>query len=529
MKIEPKPNNIKDLVRLQRIDPPASEVKPIGVWGIALVIIVLALVALAFVWFKGDWVHAPLLEDQKTASLWILGVLTAMLMLTMLCSRIGAFRAIGAVFQTESGADSLEHPVGELSKRDAALRELRAELRAHFGWRWRYRLPWLLLAGDDAAIGQLIPELTEHRCLVMQDVVLLWNRTDTDEQPDTAWLKQLYKLRRRRPVDAIVLTLDGTADLSTQRRGTNTCSVMLSRIADALHWFAPVYVLDVAQTVSVTNGTIPVIGCELSRAADAPSIENALLTVRNRLADLSVAQLSRNGRDNYAAKLSERLDTRSAPLARWIASLTDRRRHQPVSGVFFAPRPMSTGGAKQHGPISADLPIWRHLSEAARSEPGRRIGWHPVTVFSTLALTAIGVWTAGMLASGLSNARDLQLASQAVGTLNTAPDSASRLRALLALQQQIARYEDRTQHHAPLLTRFGLNHDNDVLAALWPAYAQASKRTLIDPLEQNLEAQLVDLSQMQASRVDDQTSQLALDGHKALKTYLMMSNPSRAD
>ncbi|MGQ7933535.1 ImcF-related family protein [Paraburkholderia sp. D1E] len=529
MKIQPKPNNIKDLVRLQHIDPPASKVNPIGVWGIALVIIVLALVALTFVWFKGSWVRTPLLEDQKTASLWILGVLAATLMLTLFCSRMGAFRAIGAVFQKETGAHSPEQTVGEQSKHDAGLRELRAELRTHFGWRWRYRLPWLLLTGDDAAIGRLLPELTGHRWLVTQDIVLLWSRTDVDEQPDAAWLRQLYKLRRHRPVDAIVLTLDGAADLSTQRRGTNAYGVTLAGIAAALHWSAPIYVLDVAQTDSVTSGTTPVIGCEFPRAANAQLVEAALLAVRNRLADRSVAQLSHNSHDDYAGKLSERLDTRSAPLAGWIASLANRHRHQPASGVFFAPHPMPIAGAKQHGPTSADLPLWRYLGEAARREPARRIGWHPVTVFSTAALIAIGVWTAGMLASGMSNAHDLRVASQAAGTVTTAPNSASSLRALVALQQQIDLYERRTQQHTPLLSRFGLNHDTEVLAALWPAYAQASKRLLITPVQQNLEAQLVDLSQMQTTQLDDQTSRLALDGHQTLKTYLMMAAPSRAD
>ncbi|MFL9903842.1 ImcF-related family protein, partial [Paraburkholderia fungorum] len=410
----------------------------------------------------------------------------------------------------------------------ATLLRLCEHLRHDWGLRWRYRQPWLLLTGDDATIERLLPELAAHNWLVTQDAVLLWSKQEEHGLADENWLNQLYTLRRRRPVDAVIVTLDGTTNLPTQRRGTGAYSVNLARIAATLRWSAPVYVLDVAQTDSVTQGATPVIGCEFPVTADARSIEAALLGVRNRLVERSVAQLSLNADDRYAAELSQRLDTRSAPLADWIEGFAKRQRHQPISGTFFAPYPAENRQTDE-GLTSADLPLWHYLGQASRSARGRRIGWHPVTVFSTAALIAIGVWTAGMLASGLSNARDLQLASHAVGTLNTVRDSASRLRALLALQQQITRYEDRTEHHTPLLTRFGLNHDNNVLAALWPAYAQASKRTLTDPLQQNLEAQLVDLSQMQTSRVDDQINQLALDGHKALKTYLMMSNPSRAD
>ena len=40
-----------------------------------------------------------------------------------------------------------------------------------------------------------------------------------------------------------------------------------------------------------------------------------------------------------------------------------------------------------------------------------------------------------MLMSGLSNVRDLHLTHEALHSLDTAPDSATRLRALLALQQ----------------------------------------------------------------------------------------------
>jgi type VI secretion system protein ImpL len=39
------------------------------------------------------------------------------------------------------------------------LSNLRAVLRADFGWRWRYKLPWLMLNGDNAAIGRLLPNL----------------------------------------------------------------------------------------------------------------------------------------------------------------------------------------------------------------------------------------------------------------------------------------------------------------------------------------------------------------------------------
>ncbi|PCE27314.1 type VI secretion protein VasK [Paraburkholderia acidicola] len=405
---------------------------------------------------------------------------------------------------------------------------LRSELQQTRRFGWAYDRPWLLLTGNDATIFRLLPEMAAQGWTVTSEAVLVWSRTGPDGQPDADWLKQLYRLRRRRPVDAMVLILDGTMELSTPRPGTNVQGVNLARIVDTLHWSAPVYVVDVSDTDAVSDCATPVVGCEFLHAADADSIKAALLTLRHHLANLSVAQLGRNSRDRYTAQLSERLDTRSTLLARWIAGFADRPRHRPISGAFFAPYPMMAGRARD-GATGADLPLWRHLGQAARVEPGRRTGWHPVSVFTVVALSVIGVWSAGMLISGLSNARELDLTKQAVHTLVTAPDSTARLRALLDLQQRIALYEDRTERHAPLLSRFGLNHDAEVLAALWRPYVQASRPALITPVQQSLEAELVDLGQMQTTQVDGQTNQLALEGHNALKTYLMMADPGRAE
>jgi len=289
-------------------------------------------------------------------------------------------------------------------------------------------------------------------------------------------------------------------------------------------------VLDVAQVDAVGDGHTPVVGCELARAADAGSIEEALLALRDELVGPSVAQLSRDGQDRYTARLSRQLDKRSALLARWIAGLSlSRRGHQAVSGAFFAPFPKPDQSAESDAAIGTELPLWSTLGDLARRAPGRRVGWHPVTVFSALVLSALGVWMAGMLVSGLSNASDLHDARQALHTLGTAPDAGVRLRALLALQQQIARYEERTQHGAPVSSRFGLNHDAAALAALWPAYAQASQRELVVPVQQQLEAALTDLGQMRTDTLDAATSAAAQAGHKTLATYLMLAEPEHAD
>jgi len=410
---------------------------------------------------------------------------------------------------------------------------LRDQLRHEHSLRWRYRKPWLLLAGDETVIAQFLPELAKRRWLITDDAVLLWSKTDKDGRPDEAWLQQLYALRCDRPIDAVILTIDGTAELSSQRRSANAYSVTLARIANVLHWSAPVYVLDVAETDAFNDGRTAVLGCEFAPDANERAIESTLLALRSRIGHTAIGQLIRNDKDRYGAKLSQGLDTRSAPLAALIASLANRRaRHQSVSAAFFAPFPVpeNAGAVADPGKLtSADLPLWNHLATIARKQRGRRMGWHRVTVFSTIALSVIGLWTAGMLISGMTNGRSLSEARQTIQMLKTAPDPAARLQALLALQQQIARYEERVAHQPPLWSRFGLNQDASILAALWPPYAETSKLALITPIQQNLEAELVDLSQMQTDSLDDHANAAAVEGHKALKTYLMLADPSRVD
>jgi len=410
---------------------------------------------------------------------------------------------------------------------------LRSTLRATHGFFWRYRQPWLLLTGEAQTIRRLMPELAENGWLATDDAVLLWDKPGSDGGNDDDWLRRLYGLRRRRPVDAVILTLDGETKPISQRGGTNAYSIGLTRIANVLHWSAPVYVLDAAKTDAFNNGRTALIGCDFPPDANERAIESTLLALRSRIGHTAIGQLIRNDKDRYGAKLSQRLDTRSAPLAALIASLANRKkRHQSVSAAFFAPLPMPSDSNAVVDPntlTSADLPLWTHLATIARKARGRRMGWHPVTVFSTIALSVLGLWTAGMLISGMTNGRDLVQARDAAQTLKTASDPATRLQALLALQQQIGRYEERVAHQPPLWSRFGLNQDASILAALWPPYANASKAVLVTPIQQNLEAALVDLSQMPTDSLDDHANAAAQDGHTALKTYLMLADPSRVD
>ncbi|MBR8233182.1 type VI secretion protein VasK [Burkholderia sp. AU42008] len=498
-----------------------SSKKMSGYW-----IVIGALTAIAGIvaYYMGETVHpSPLVRMLAVA-------LVGALLLAMEGLVRGAWRWTARTAGTKQRSRYERDPAARVGAPEAAVgpvtgnwaTDLKVALRHRYGWRWRYRLPWLLLAATDSTIGRLSPELAARGWMITSDAVLLWGRQGSDGRQDDVWLRRIRRMRCRRPVDAIVLAVNDTTLSQEGARGGNDWAVHLARVTRLLRWSAPVYVLDLAGEDSVHHADTPVTGCEFANSTDASAIEAALLELRDRLADISVGQLARHGDDRHLSDLSARLDMRSGPLARWIVNLSDwQRRPQPVVGAFFAPWPAP-------GTEGAGLPLWRYLRDAAARRPGRRTGAHPIAILSTHAMAIVGLWGAGMLMSGLTNARELALTNDALRTLERAADASARLRALLALQQRIEFYEARIEHPR-LFSRFGLNHDQDVLAALWTRYPREARPQLIAPVQQNIEAQLVDLAQMPATALDDQAGHLARAGHAALKAYLMMVEPTRAD
>ncbi|AQH03163.1 type VI secretion protein VasK [Burkholderia sp. KK1] len=408
----------------------------------------------------------------------------------------------------------------------AAAQALHFQLAQLRWFRWAYDRPWILVSGDDASVKRLLPEFANQYWLITDHAVLLRGEV-SENGVDPVWLRQIYRMRRRRPVDAIVLAFNGEVELPIPSRGPTGWGTALAHIADILHWSAPVYVLDLAGAATANHST-PVIGSEFANATDKTAMEGALLTLRDRLADAGIKQLGQDRSERFAAELSTRLDTRASALAHWATELsTWQRRPFPVMGAFFSAWP-ATDAQRPDG-NGVDISIWRYLADTTRHRVGRRTGFHPITVCSALAVCVLGLWGAGLAVSGISNAHQMVLTNEALNNLDHAPDTSARLRALRALQQRIGFYEYRVDHHAPFFSRFGLNHDHQVLDALWTPYADASRALLTAPVQQDIEARLVDLSQMPTTDFDDQATKVAQDGQNALKTYLMMAEPQHAE
>ncbi|MFM0465749.1 ImcF-related family protein, partial [Paraburkholderia sediminicola] len=299
------------------------------------------------------------------------------------------------------------------------------------------------------------------------------------------------------------------------------------RLAEEMNWSAPIYVLNAEGQSKGQEADL--VACDFPRRTYRDAIAGALHKLRDRLAYAGVQRLGIDRRDTYLARLSRQLDARYALLTDLCVHLGDiKRLKQSVRGIFFMPVPQMAGTALELSP-GAQSPIWYEIGQRARRAGGVRIGWHPSTVGATIVTACVCLWIAGMAVSAGANTRELLFAKTVVQDTTTARDDHPGLHALLDLQHEIERFEYRATDGAPWYSRFGLNRDAAILKGLWQAYAPASRRLLVTPTQQGLENALASVAAMRTDVADSATTQQAVQGHKTLKTYLMMAEPPRAD
>ncbi|MGH8788766.1 MAG: ImcF-related family protein, partial [Cupriavidus necator] len=523
----------------------------ISLWGGPLVLLGAGALAALVVWFHGELFGLVSRDARITVLLWIPLVVVFAILVYLLAVLLGAERATARLFAREAG--EARAPSGRRPRRDARLEELRHELRSALGWRWRSRMPWLMLCGDEASIDKVAPGLKQAGAWRSEAAVLVHASPAGIET--ATWLRQLRKLRYGCPVDAMVQVERGN-----NAGAPDTLALRaLAAIQSELGWAAPVMFVHPVKLQGAHPGEFTAIGAFLDEAIHrtredaANTVHELLVSLEARTAMLGVQWCAEPARTPFIARISAYIgEHRAGIVNRWAAWHASAWRRTPIAGVMFAPVfaapampipvPAEDASAEvasltaaiyaPEGPGTQPVTLlatWREIGERARRHPARRIGTHPIAVFAGLALVSIVLWGAGMLASGLRNTQDLRAVRQTIQDMQAASNPAARLKALLGLQQQIERFEFRTQHHAPLLTRFGLNRDAEVLAALWKPYEQASRQLLVTPIQEALEASLTDLAQMRTDSLDEQTSRWALGGHQELKTYLMLANPERAD
>ncbi len=405
-------------------------------------------------------------------------------------------------------------------------------------WGWPYRDRWILVAGDEPLVKRLAPGLTDTGYALTGNAVLLYAK-QTGSTLDTAWLEQIRRLRRRRPVDAIVaVTRDRNS--ATLPFDTEELSQRLGRHARALRWAAPAYLLNVTDFGTEPSGSDEAIGFTWSNARTcADEISTSLQRLAYHLADAGVVRLAADRADRYPAELSQHIERLGSALS-GLVTQTARSRYwrNPVHGLLFAPlfkdrelepaANIEKSEGEENSPVAQQRSIWHTVAEHSRSIHGRRVGFSFSTTAAWIATAAIGLWIVGTTVSGFTNRTTVGNAQETLAKLTGTQDLTRSMQTLNSLVGQIDTLETRQRNGAPWMTRFGLNHDSALLSALWPGYENAAGRILVGPIRQKLEDRLHQLAAMSDEEIASGGTAQAQAAYDTLKAYLMLAQPQRA-
>ncbi|MBR8299563.1 type VI secretion protein VasK [Burkholderia dolosa] len=519
-----------------------SRTRPAGLFiGIAAVIVFLALgIAVWMVGPRHGW-------SRDTRIIIELSLFSALLVIILLVKYfegvllwIASLRASRWFARYDAGKwaasvdqSDQDQPPGQANR--AAV--LRNALRDRYGWRWRYRERWVLVAGDVPLVKRLVPGLVETGYLLTSGTVLLYAR-QTRDALETKWLDQIRRLRRGRPVDAIVAITRNRSSAAAPF-DADQLGQRLARIARALRWAAPAYLVNVTDFGSETSSPDEAIGFTWSNArVTADEIDALLQDLGYNLADAGVVRLTKDAGDRYPAELSQHISNLRGALSGLVLQITQSNnwRHA-VHGLLFAPlfkerelAPAAPVDANDDEPAVGPQHriIWQTVAEHSRKIQGRRVGFSLSTTAAWVTTGLIGCWIGGTMLSGFVNRATIQNAADTVANLSAVQDGTQALQALNGLDKQIDTLEVHQREGAPWQTRFGLNRDGALLDALWPRYANAASHILAAPIRQKLEERLRQLASLSDAEIASGGNAQVQAAYDTLKAYLMLAKPERA-
>ncbi|WP_245725435.1 ImcF-related family protein [Pandoraea oxalativorans] len=364
---------------------------------------------------------------------------------------------------------------------------------------------------------------------------------------DREWLTQIRRLRRRRPIDAVVALTAHAADGSAHTLlPPETLASHISRFARALRWAAPVYLLDVTDQGDDEQHADDAIGltwtAERVRADGAKGIEASLTALSGRLADAGVARLSTDATRRTAAGLAQHIARMHSALSALVSQTAASRfwRHS-VHGLLFAPLGPANAHlatsipetqASQHRSTTSAVnhrKLWDLIGTHSRKVRGRRVGLSLSSIVAWTVTAVLFVWILGVNLSGLHNRAANKATQDALALWHRASDQTQQMQALDNLGRQMDTFEVREREGAPWSTRFGLNQDSALLNAMWPQYVSAARTVVLLPVKRELETRLMRLTSLSDAEIADSDNVQADAAHNTLEAYLMLANTAHAN
>ena len=501
--------------------------------GIAVTILFMA--AGLAVWIEGPehgWPHDTriIIELSLLSGLLLTLIFVKYLEATVLwIASARATRWLAGYDRRKQAQRSSEHSAPMHEATPGRLDVLHFALQARHGWRWRYRDQWLLVWGDDAAIDALTPTLRKDGYTVHPGVVLL--HAGPGDKPDEARLHAIARTRRRRPVDAMVMMQSGDPNRQTPLDPDGLSRHWFAQTT-GLRWAAPTYVLNVVGVDGAKPEHCEAMACTWHGHLDSARQTTALAELSRLLADTAVQRMSEQRQVRYLAQLSGYIAAQGTALVQCLAQIgRGYRRQALIAGVLFAPafqpKPDHVEGFDYAFP--SNQATWNAIAAHSRRVHGRRVGFSWSNLFAWTLSACVAVWLLGTLMAFTLNRSAITRVQTALQTVQAATNRTQTLQALDTVQKELDTLQTHQQHGAPWRMHFGLNRDKALQKALWPPYATASERALVQPLRAELEQQLQKLGtlsdQALASRGDDTVKGAYAD----LKAYLMLAEPQHVD
>lgn len=397
-------------------------------------------------------------------------------------------------------------------------------LRLRYRRRWKAKVRLLLVQGSNSDIEKVVPGLTRDLWQESDGIVLIHGGLP-ESVPDDEFLSVLKEVRPQRPLDGVVQVMNAAALPDTAKQDT---LVRVRQKTDTLlGWQLPVWLWLVREGAWSQDGEgVPPAGVLFGPGATTEEARETLTTLSSELQTPGVAALLENSQHHWLLSLSKVL---RGSLLRSLVPLLTMLMSGPapyrLRGVMFSPALPGTETVP-HARLSP--PAWQVLENDNLQRHARKIGVHWQKVLRLVVLGLVLLWGAGTLLSLFVNRTQIwrvqDTARVAADTKQPLPE---RLRNQLALQQAIARLQNREVHGAPWYTRFGLNQDSNTLKMLWPLYAHNNQQLMRDVLANELHRQLnafVQLPPASVARVSATQKTYGL-----LKGYLMLAHPEKAD
>lgn len=397
-------------------------------------------------------------------------------------------------------------------------------LRLRYRRRWKTKVRLLLIQGTDSDIEKVVPGLKRDHWQESNGIVLIHGGL-AENVPDDEFLSVLKEVRPQRPLDGVVQVMN-TAALPDMAKQDNL--VRVRQKTDALlGWQLPVWLWVVREGAWEHDGDgVPSTGALFGSGAIKEEVHATLATLSSELQTPGVAALLDNSQHHWLLSLSKALrGSLRRSLIPLLITLMSGPAPYRLRGVMFSPV-LSGTITVPHARLSP--PVWQALENDSLQVHARKIGVHWQKVQRLVLLGLVLLWGTGTLVSLSVNRTQIWLAQDtarvAADTKQPLPE---RLRNQLALQQTIARLQNREAHGAPWYTRFGLNQDSDTLKMLWPLYARNNQQLMRDVLADELHRQLnafVQLPPASSARTSATRKTYGL-----LKGYLMLARPDKAD